>query len=299
MHGTVNKIKEDMVSDSHPQGYVCPMCGRRYTTLEVISTQSPDGMSFICDDCHNPLIEDDTSEESKANQERLRRLMDQLNPIISSLRRIDDTFIAENSFEEALAIAIPPAKSAPTNYNQHFNTHSRIPTGRSTLQSQQVGGVSLQVNITSGAETAKLERKQEEEKARLAEENALPAWHLESTVGKSMYAGDGDREPGSNAGDAGATTTTAAGGFDVKPGLDFDDDKKSGVAGGFGDLDTAGANATDNAVDEFFAKLNAKQQEEEEEDDDDDDDDDEFEDVPVAVTSTVVGDLDDDDSDSD
>ncbi|KAF5112039.1 hypothetical protein DV495_004382 [Geotrichum candidum] len=300
MHGTVNKIKEDMVSDSHPQGYVCPMCGRRYTTLEVISTQSPDGMSFICDDCQNPLIEDDTSEESKANQERLRRLMDQLNPIISSLRRIDDTFIAENSFEEALAIAIPPAKSAPTNYNQHFNTHSRIPTGRSALQSQQVGGVSLQVNITSGAETAKLERKQEEDKARLAEENALPAWHLESTVGKSMYAGDGDRESGNNnTSDAGAA---AAGGLDSKQGLDADDDKKAGAAGGFGDSDAPGANTTDNAVDEFFAKLNAKQQEEDDDDDDeddDDDDDDEFEDVPVAVAPTVVGDLDDDDSDSD
>lgn len=285
MHGTVKKIKDDMGSDAQPQGYMCPVCRRRYTPLEVISSQSPDGMNFICDDCGNILIEDDTSEESKANQERLRRLMDQLNPIINSLRQIDDTFIPENTFEESLASALPPATRNNT------QQHSSLPTARPDSSGRQ-NGVSLQVNITSSAETAKLERKQEEDKARLAEINALPAWHMESTVGKSMYSGEGDIKP-SNLGTSVASVVLE----DSKPSIKDEDGFANGQQG------SVETNATDeNAVNAFYAELSAKQQEEddEEEDDDEDDDDDEFEDVTTTAPVSRVEELnEDDDSDSD
>lgn len=284
VHATVTKIKADMGSDAHPQGYVCPMCRRRYNPLEVISSQSPDGMNFVCDDCGNILIEDDTSEESKANQERLRRLMDQLNPIINSLRKIDDIIVPENTFESSLAVALPPSTRTPSQRD------SSLPTARPDSSARQ-NGVSLQVNITSDVETAKLERKMEEDKARLAEENALPAWHLQSTVGKSMYSGE--------------TEGTASGGMPIpQVGAVVLEDAKSAVKEESKAVSGLQTSATENAVDAYFAQLSAKQKEDDEDDEDDDeddeDDDDEFEDVPAAPVAPVakVEEM-DDESDSD
>lgn len=295
-----------MGADAHPQGYVCPMCGRRYTPLEAISSQSPDGMNFVCDDCGNNLIEDDTSEESKANQERQRRLMDQLNPIINSLIRIDELVIPENTFESSLAIALPPATSRGPSSK---SLDSSLPTARADASGRQGGGaVSLQVNITSSAETAKLEKKQEEEKARLAAENALPAWHLQSTVGKSMYNGEGDTQPGNNANNnnnnngsllsgnpGGGGSSLSMDAVDAKPAIKDEEDGSTRVV----------ADETEASVDAFFAQLNSKREEDDDEDDDDDDeddddeDDDEFEDVVTTTAPvTAVEDL-DDDSDSD
>lgn len=279
----MSKIKTDMGSDAHPQGYMCPMCRRRYNPLEVISSQSPDGMNFVCDDCGNILIEDDTSEESKANQERLRRLMDQLNPIINSLRKIDDIIVPENTFESSLAVALPPSTKTPSQRD------SSLPTARPDSSGRQ-NGVSLHVNITSDVETAKLERKMEEDKARLAEENALPAWHLQSTVGKSMYSGEGDSKSSSGAPipQVGAVTLE-----DTKSAIKDESKAMGGIPQ---------PSATENAVDAYFAQLSAKQKEDDEDDDDEDeddeDDDDEFEDVPAAPVAKVE-EMDDDDSDSD
>lgn len=273
LHSTVQSVKTTLQNDAHPQGYVCPQCGRRYTPLEAISCQSPDGMSFLCDDCGASLIEDDTSEESKANQEKLRRLMDQLNPVIATLRKIDDTFIPENTFEDSLAVAVPAGTKS--NVTQGYFPSSNLPYAQPSSNSNN--NVSLQVSITSNAETVELEKKAEEEKLRLKEENALPAWHLESTVGKNMY------DSGTNS----ISTSAAGNGIKEEAKMDID---SFGNSMGEASANAGNTNA-ESAVDEYFARLNAKQNQssaEEEDEDDDDEEDDEFEDVTVPPVPTVA-----------
>lgn len=183
-----------MGNEAVTQGYICDQCGSRYSTIDAVTNFSPERNGFVCELCGNLLHEDDTSAQSKANQERLGILMSQIQPIIDALKQIDEVMIPENTFQSALAIALPVPSSQNVNgipriYTEVNGKSSiKIAAGSSTPNTTtSINGGGVQVNITSDKETVELEKQQREEKARLAEENALPAWHLESTVGKSLF----------------------------------------------------------------------------------------------------------------
>ncbi|KAA8900664.1 hypothetical protein TRICI_006165 [Trichomonascus ciferrii] len=192
MHSIVNRLKEQMGNDAQPQGYVCDTCKTRYATLDAVTNFSPDMNGFLCDLCGNLLREDDNSAQSQANQERLGDLMTQIQPIIDALKQIDDVVVPENTFQSSLAHAIPPPQASqpgalPSAKNGMAPSTNNLPTAKARPGENANGtGSSLTVNITSDQEKAEMEQKQKEEKARLAEENALPTWHVESTVGKSL-----------------------------------------------------------------------------------------------------------------
>lgn len=282
--GMVKNIEDVMGATSRSQGYVCPVCGRRYDLLDIVANQSPDGSGFLCDDCGNILVEDDSQEENLVNQEKQRRLHDQIKPIIGALMKIDELVIPENTFESSLAIALPPDPSkTPT-----LHKFSSLPTARADATAQQ-NLLSLQVNITSNTEASKLERRAEEEKVRMAEENALPTWHVESTVGKTLFS--------SRANDQSQIVS--------KPMKSAMNDVKLKVEE---KVQPVASDDVEDAVSAYYAQMSNKQQSTDDDDDgdgdddgDDDDDDDEFEDVPPAPAPVVatVGELDGDESDDD
>lgn len=172
---------------------MCTVCSRRYSALETISTQSPDGMRFLCDDCGNSLTEGYTDEGSNIGKVKLRNLMHQLSPIINLLRQIDNIVIPTNTFEMALLNGVPPL---PQNHAglvvPILFTDISIGTGRylpffkpmvTSNSAKAAAAVAperqndlLQVNFTS------IQQQQQNVCS-----NELPTWYLESTLGMSMY----------------------------------------------------------------------------------------------------------------
>jgi transcription initiation factor TFIIE subunit alpha len=269
MHSIENKLKEQMGADAQGSGYICTVCGEKYSSLDVASLYNPMSDGFVCDVCQGDVTADITAAANQVNQEKLGALMSQIKPIIDALRKIDDIQVSENTFQSSLAEALPPPLQPVVG-----QTPAQTPTPPRTEVAVRTNGStqSLHVNITSDKENAEIERQALEEKKRVAEQNALPTWHLQSTVGKIFNAGGTDGADsahgeglGSIANDN-ATSAVVAGGNETTKQDKADEDA---VAAYYRQLELQRAADEDEEEDE----------DDEEEEEDDDDDEAEFEDV--------------------
>lgn len=234
VHQLVTKLKLDLQENSKPQGYMCPTCNTKYSQLDAVSLLNYDRTQFMCSLCDEPLIEDDSSKLAQVKQQNLSRLMVQLEPIITYLKKIDDSKVEENTFELALTKLIPPQNNTQAYYSINAKQKRRqdfviqklreqtlsqaaqqaLAQSGADLQAQAnaVNGIlnnansrkagsnsqaTLHVNITTASDEKaqkELQIKQYEEKMK---HNALPEWHEQSTIGKSLGHLRDDNEGGS------------------------------------------------------------------------------------------------------
>lgn len=74
------------------KGYMCPRCGKSYSTLDVAALLDPvTMMSFLCDvpGCGSELVDNEDAVDVQRSKDRLRRFNEQCGPILDRLRRID------------------------------------------------------------------------------------------------------------------------------------------------------------------------------------------------------------------
>ncbi|KAK6461436.1 large subunit of transcription factor tfIIE [Scheffersomyces coipomensis] len=296
VHSIVNQLKEEMSQFGNPQGYVCPRCGKKVSQLDAISLLSEDKTEFICDVCQGVLIEDDSSQQASIRQEKLEKLMLQVDPIISYLKKIDESNIEENDFESALVLSIP-AQSVSTASYSLSNRVSAKSKSSATLQNQAARSqATLHVSITANDENYEREQMEREKRRQRLEQNALPSWHSGSTVGKGNLGKitDDDYETYSK---EGTPIKNENGELEVKTEeMQIDDSMESSTgqssANPTPETSTAPTShimdSTDlkdkeaqDALASFYAQLAKQEAEEDEEEDDDDDDvdDDEFDDL--------------------
>ncbi|AQZ16636.1 TFA1 (YKL028W) [Zygosaccharomyces parabailii] len=195
VHQVVQRLKDDLDKNSEPNGYMCPICLTKYTQLEAVQLLNYDRTEFLCSLCDEPLVEDDSGKKNKEKQDRLNRLMDQVQPIIDYLKKIDDSRIEENTFEVALARLIPPQNQSRAAYTYNPKKGSTMfrpgESDGSFLgndSSRRAGANSqatLHVNITTASDEMAQKALQERQAEEKRKQNAVPEWHKQSTVGKS------------------------------------------------------------------------------------------------------------------
>ncbi|EEB05121.1 transcription factor TFIIE alpha subunit [Schizosaccharomyces japonicus yFS275] len=174
MHQLVKTIEDRMRNDFDSKGYICPLCKRRYSSLDVLSLVTMAG-TFACDDCGTELKDDEESVEMLSSQERLGRLMGQVNKIIDQLKQVDETVVPENSYTTAMEHAVP----ITTESSQNAEQQNMQKLESKTVQPQ----TSLTIDISAEVQKTDEEReKQRQRQAALAAQNALPEWHAMSTI---------------------------------------------------------------------------------------------------------------------
>ncbi|KAF6012201.1 hypothetical protein HII13_001774 [Brettanomyces bruxellensis] len=184
VHCLVKFVKDEIGQFNDPQGYVCPTCHAKYSLLDVPSLLSEDKMRFECSVCGDTLVEDDTDLEAQKGQEKLERLMAQLEPIIESLKKIDTMKVDDNNFETALIKAVPPSSNSIAAYTVTNRTGRRKKAGNDgTSAAARRSQATIHVSITADDEDIKRERMQREKRNEKLRQNALPSWHRESAVG--------------------------------------------------------------------------------------------------------------------
>lgn len=188
VHLMVLAIKDEMTLYGNPHGYVCGRCRKKVSQLDAILMLSDDKSGFVCDTCGGHLVEDDTLQQASIKQEKLERLMLQVDPIIGYLKKIDNTLVEDNTFEGALTKAIPALSLLTALYSLSH----RMP-GKSKTQMLQLlqnaaskANATLHVSITASDENYEKEQQEKELRRQKLEQNALPSWHSASTVGDSF-----------------------------------------------------------------------------------------------------------------
>ncbi|KAI5963698.1 uncharacterized protein KGF55_002578 [Candida pseudojiufengensis] len=187
VHSIVNLLKQEMSTFGNPQGYVCPRCGRKVSQLDAISLLSEDKTEFICDVCQGVLIEDDSSQQAILKQEKLEDLMLQIDPIIKFLKIIDENQITDNDFESALLQAIPAQSTTSAQYTLSNKVSNKSRSNAQQLQAAAAKSqATLHVSITANDENYEKEQEEKERRRQKLEQNALPSWHSNSTVGNKQ-----------------------------------------------------------------------------------------------------------------
>ncbi|AMD22282.1 HGL058Wp [Eremothecium sinecaudum] len=286
VHQLVSKMKEDLDSNSAPQGYMCPVCNSKYSQLEAVSLLNFEKTQFLCSLCEEPLVEDDSGKKCKEKQMRLNRLMDQVQPIIDYLKKIDDSMIEENTFETALARLIPPQNNSAASYTMNPRTRrskmfqpGESLSNESSRRAGQRSQATLHVNITTASDELAQKELQERKAEEKRKQNALPTWHENSTIGKSLGRLDGDEAEAS--GESAPNSAEVKVEEEIDEGQDEEDgsndfaDYRQGV-----NQQTLANKEAERALAEYYAKLAKKQaMEDEDDDEDEEEDEEEFEDV--------------------
>ncbi|QPG73736.1 hypothetical protein FOA43_001049 [Brettanomyces nanus] len=187
IHCLVKQVKDDIGQFNDPQGYVCPTCHAKYSLLDVPSLLSEDRMCFECSVCGDTLIEDDSGLEAQKGQEKLERLMGQLEPIIESLKKIDSMKVEDNNFESSLIKAVPATSTSIALYTISNRINTRRKKGandKDTEDAARRSQATVHVSITADDEELVRARRKREQRNVKLRQNAMPSWHRESAVGQ-------------------------------------------------------------------------------------------------------------------
>ncbi|ODV97697.1 hypothetical protein PACTADRAFT_47566, partial [Pachysolen tannophilus NRRL Y-2460] len=195
IHSVVKALKDEMKKDANPEGYVCPRCQTKYSQIDALSLLSDDRSKFICDVCSTELVEDNSGAKAKQRQKKLEKLMQQIDPIITYLKKIDDSHIEDNTFESSLTRAIPAQSSSSASYavsnktvmnssnNNNYLLNGQFANNKSKYDSKSTNAI-LNVRISNEDEDLLQQQKDMDLKKEKLRQNAMPSWHSESTVGQ-------------------------------------------------------------------------------------------------------------------
>lgn len=176
------KIDTRLRNELDNKGYVCPRCKKSYSTLEVAHLLDMFRNVFVCDTpgCSTELVDNEEAEDVKRSKDSLMRFNEQLSTLLGGLRRTE-------------GITLPPLDVGAW-LTKHAASQpwfaARSEDASSAPPSTVNGAPALQVDLASNDPAAEAARRLAKQKAEdeQRKQNALPAWHLASTVSGEQTA---------------------------------------------------------------------------------------------------------------
>ncbi|EST06888.1 TFIIEalpha/SarR/Rpc3 HTH domain protein [Kalmanozyma brasiliensis GHG001] len=225
------KIDTRLRNELDNKGYVCPRCKNSYSTLEVAHLLDIFRNVFVCETpgCSTELVDNEEAEDVKRSKDSLMRFNEQLSTLLGGLRRTE-------------GITLPPldvgawlAKHAAS--QPWFSSRSEdasVAPSSSTVN----GAPALQVDLASNDPAAEAARRLAKQKAEdeQRKQNALPAWHLASTVSGEQTALGRKQQ-----------RNQSSNGFDVEDRKDDDDGDDDDYYAQYASLQTAEAAAASSS----------------------------------------------------
>jgi len=167
-------------SQTHESEYVCPRCGRRYSTLDAAQLLSADGSSFQCLDCGSTLQEETNDGVDQNGEEKAKytRFMGQVDPIVRAMKAVDEIHVPEHTFNIAFENAIPPFNDKITS----LDYPNLAPGTDTTSEAQTTTAASNAIQIDLSDIQQGVSAEEIVKRAAQQQQNALPVWHTQSTV---------------------------------------------------------------------------------------------------------------------
>jgi transcription initiation factor TFIIE subunit alpha len=134
----------------------------------------------VCEDCHAEVVENENAENVKGSQDRMQRFNHQMRFVVEGLRKTESMVL--------------PALDVPTWVKNNVGDVEKQKTGQvsglkiagSGPGGRQEDGVGIVMSMDKDEATRRQER--DAEAAAKRQQNALPAWHLKSTITGDLTA---------------------------------------------------------------------------------------------------------------
>ncbi len=177
------KIDTRLRNELDNKGYLCPRCKKSYSTLEVAHLLDIFRNVFVCETpgCTTELVDNEEAEDVKRSKDSLMRFNEQLAALLGGLRRTE-------------GIVLPPldvgAWLTKHAASQPWFAARSDEAGSLPSSSSVSAAPTLQVDLASNDPAAEAARRLAKQKAEdeQRKQNALPAWHLASTVSGEQTA---------------------------------------------------------------------------------------------------------------
>ncbi|KAF0495225.1 Transcription initiation factor TFIIE subunit alpha [Gigaspora margarita] len=167
-------VGDRMRNEQENKGYLCTGCKKTFAPLEIRNLFDTVRSTLVCDLCHTELIHNDNAENVKDTEKLHGRFMEQSQPIIDLLKVVDKLVIPVSSIDKLQATSgVKGEQQGPmpdVPYARNHNLHME----------------DIVVVFKDDNEATKTERQNQQSKIR--QQNALPAWHIRSTVTGEVMA---------------------------------------------------------------------------------------------------------------
>ncbi|KAI0717042.1 TFIIE alpha subunit-domain-containing protein [Earliella scabrosa] len=173
-------IDQGLRNELESKGYLCPQCRKVFQALEADRLMNFALGTFNCDVCGAELIDNENAENVVGSQDRMQRFNRQMRFILEGLRKTEDMVL--------------PAFDVTIWIRDHLEAERRKAEARegglkiagASGEGRQGDTIGVVMSVDKDEETARAER--DREAAAKRQQNALPLWHLQSTISGDLTA---------------------------------------------------------------------------------------------------------------
>ncbi|KAF9480590.1 hypothetical protein BDN70DRAFT_912638 [Pholiota conissans] len=163
------------------KGYICPQCKQSYSPLEVDKLMDFNLGILVCEICHAEVVDNENAESVQGSKDRMQRFNSQMRFIREGLQKSEAMVLP--AFDVAAWIKNNPSES---DKNKSASAHGGLKVAGADGSRKDDDGVGVMMAMDKDESTRRLERDAEAEVKR--QQNALPAWHLKSTITGDLTA---------------------------------------------------------------------------------------------------------------
>ncbi|CCM04771.1 uncharacterized protein FIBRA_06962 [Fibroporia radiculosa] len=174
-------IDSSLRNELDNKGYICPQCGKSFSPLDADKLIDFTSGMFICDICRAEVVENENAESVRGSQDRMQRFNRQMRFLREGLRRTEDMVLP--AFDVAMWIKthIIDAEKAKA-----AGPGGGLKIAGESGEAKQDESFGIVLSVDKDEATRREER--DREAAAKRQQNALPTWHLKSTISGDLTA---------------------------------------------------------------------------------------------------------------
>ncbi|RDB27851.1 Transcription initiation factor IIE subunit alpha [Hypsizygus marmoreus] len=174
-------IDSSLRNELDNKGYICPQCKQSYSPLEVDKLMDFAKGALICEICHAEVVDNENAESVQGSKDRMQRFNYQMRFIREGLQKSEAMVLP--AFDVAAWV-----KSHLTDAEKQKGAQdgSGLRIAGSDPNKREEDGIGILLSMDKDEAMRKMERDAEAEIKR--QQNALPAWHLKSTITGDLTA---------------------------------------------------------------------------------------------------------------
>lgn len=176
-----HKIDSTLRNELGNKGYICTQCKETYTPLDVSKLMDFAQGILVCEICHAEVVDNENAESVLGNNDRMSRFNHQMRFILAGLKQSEAMVLPP--FDVAAWIK---ANLVHRDEGESSQAGSGLKIAGSGPSVARDDGIGVVISSDKDEATRRMEREAQAEIKR--QQNALPEWHLKSTISGDLTA---------------------------------------------------------------------------------------------------------------